>query len=875
MDQTQAGNGFKATARQGSDSESREGDHRALNRGSTAAPSTRPSLRGRGAWVGSRESAPHSRHGALAGLVLLAVTCGTACAEPVAAAPQVLFAETFDDGRAPGWKYYDSSLDGRDATIDDVVVHGGKGKALLGEGNAATQTLLKFLLQTSVSIPVEDDVYLDFAYHCEASGSANDEIYVFYEGHDKAGEPNGCKIPIALNPEPNRWHRVSVPIGGCEDDAAGGRMDGRLYFTWDRGAHDAHSLRIDDVRVTRGTEISPTLIHPGTFQVASDGVTVRENRYVQRLRVTARLYRIGPWKVELTIPGSKAALRTFNGSGNRVDVRWDGLDGQGHPVGAEQVVVRMTIDTGSTDHEPIVRSRTVGLGRGAFYYALDRPYALLKAKQVIQFDERTALDRIIAPADRTDAFEPLGQRRIDLRVAQGSRSGVHLKLIYLDGADDNEGVALSAGDLAAEGGQLLSAPNVQWRTLVPDPLDFGFAWQAHQAVTGAIRAPALIELSVRAPEYLEPGVYHGSVHVGSRPIELNVTVEPRTAPRLWWQDEKVRLMLAKPQVMPRPEMFYESTEGYRQIAQAGFNVMIPYIGLDDHELIAGKAQQFGLKSIARTRVPAYEREDFHEPFFVWPTGFKTPLMCPFSEAFWEEVVNPQALDLARVSTKVDLVGMEFDFEIYGQRGPNKYSHIYCHCYCDTCWQAVRDHESDIPQVEAKRRHGWLHDQRRLGAYKVFQDGRLRARARGLREAVDRINPNVQFMLLVWGAGDFLQILADEFGTALAPVLLSTESTYGRGRTPRDTPTALANHRGGCINALREAKRIGLRHGLVVPGVMPGHQNADPEFCRANAETLSRSSDGYWVFFQQVQKPSTVEQNLEQFRRANAQIVSEQ
>ena len=88
----------------------------------------------------------------------------------------------------------------------------------------------------------------------------------------------------------------------------------------------------------------------------------------------------------------------------------------------------------------------------------------------------------------------------------------------------------------------------------------------------------------------------------------------------------------------------------------------------------------------------------------------------------------------------------------------------------------------------------------------------------------------------------------------------------------NTSAALANNRNQCINGLREAKRRGFQ-SLFVPGVMPGYQKADPAFCRANAEILSRTSDGYWVFFQQVQDPSTVADNMEAFRRANATIVS--
>ena len=68
--------------------------------------------------------------------------------------------------------------------------------------------------------------------------------------------------------------------------------------------------------------------------------------------------------------------------------------------------------------------------------------------------------------------------------------------------------------------------------------------------------------------------------------------------------------------------------------------MIPYIGVSDQALISGKAELCDLKSIARTHAPAYPQDSFHEPYFVWPTGFRTALMCPFSEAFWKEVIVP-------------------------------------------------------------------------------------------------------------------------------------------------------------------------------------------------------------------------------------------
>lgn len=784
---------------------------------------------------------------------------------------QILHSESFDDGHTPGWKFYDSTLDGRDVQIDREVTHGDSEASLLGEGNATSITLVKFLLQTSVSIPVADDVFLDFAFHLEASDLANDEVMLYFEGHNAAGAEASCHIPVALNPSVNRWHRVVVPTGACGADMAGGKLDGRMYLNWYRGAHDAHRFRLDDFRVTRGAAVPPMLMHPGTFQVESDGIRVVDDRYVQRLRARARLYRSAPWRVQFSNASGAEFLHTVEGEGDEIDARWSGLDVEGTPIEAERVTVRLTLPGAATE----VRTTTVSRHKGPFFEILERPHALFLSEETMQFDARTARDRVRPPADRTDVFRPATEAKIALQVARGSRAG---RWIQVDSLDESRGtgaeIDIVIGDLTSESGGMLSAPNVRLRRVVVEPMEFGFAWEGHRPVTTALPVPAVAELSVEAPGYLDPGLYEGRITFGGRPVTLSVTVTDRDSPQLWWQDEKVRLMLAKPQVMPRPEMFYESLEGYRQIAQAGFNVMIPYIGLDDHELISGKAQQFDLKSIARTRAPAYAQEGFHEPFYVWPTGYKTPLMCPFSPPFWEEVINPQALALTRVSTKTDLVGMEFDFEIYGQRGPHKYSHIYCHCYCDTCWQAARDHDAGLPELEAEARHSWLVRQRRLADYKVFQDGRLRAQARALRSAIDAINPKMQFMLLVWGAGDFLQVLADAFGTAEAPVLLSTEGTYGRGRTPRPTPVALDSHRTNCWNSLRESQRLGLRHSLVVPGVMPGHQGADPAFCRANAETLARYSDGYWVFFQQVEKPSSVADNLDAFRSANGRIVGE-
>lgn len=790
---------------------------------------------------------------------------------------EILHVERFDNERVLGWKFYDNSLDYYDPAIDTTITHRNSQGALLGQSNASGLVLVKMLRQASVTIPIENDVYLSFAFYCEADQSEQDEISIYLEGHDKAGMPIHRTIPVALYPTLNHWHHVSIPMSACGTEALQGRMDGVMYISWDRGKLDAHNLRIDDFQISRGSQVRPTILHPGTFQITSDGIRISEGHYWPRLKIEAQLYHDLPWKIEILDPQQKEkqVWQTYQGTGRLVKVHWDGQFNAEEPFGKKRIEIRLTIDPVSLGYDPVVHVATVSMERQAYQSDPSNPYVILKERQPIDFDHQTAMDRILLPGNRIDDFVLVDESGIQLNVESGSRSGLRLKLVLPDGnPGDTTGLNLRTEDLSAsQGDAIISSANIHLKTVSQTPLDFGFTLQETHAVHSPLSLPHVLELSVKAPAYLPPGNYLGSIAFGRSKIPLNVTIKARSTPRRWWQDEKIRLMLAKPQVMPRQENFYESNEGYRQISRAGFNVMIPYINLKDQLLITGKAESHDLMSIARTKAPAYPQDRFHEPYFVWPTGTKTPLMCPFSEDFWQEAMTPQALHLAQVSTSVAMVGMEFDFEIYVLDGQDKFAHIYTHCYCDACWDAMRNDDPTVAELSAAERHSWLRRHHRLGEYKVLQDNRLRQHAQRLRQAVDRINPDLQFMLLPWRGGDFLQILAEQWGTPQTPVILSVETTYGRGRTPLSTPAALANNRNQCINGLRESKRRGF-HSLFLPGVMPGYQKADPDFCRANAETLSHTSDGYWVFFQQVQDPSTVADNLEAFRRANATIVSE-
>ena len=113
-------------------------------------------------------------------------------------------------------------MDYYDPAIDTTITHRNSQGALLGQSNASGLVLVKMLRQASVTIPIENDVYLSFAFYCEADQSERDEISIYLEGHDKAGMPIHRTIPVALYPTLNHWHHVSIPMSACGTEALQG-----------------------------------------------------------------------------------------------------------------------------------------------------------------------------------------------------------------------------------------------------------------------------------------------------------------------------------------------------------------------------------------------------------------------------------------------------------------------------------------------------------------------------------------------------------------------------------------------------------------------------------------------------------------------------
>jgi len=88
----------------------------------------------------------------------------------------------------------------------------------------------------------------------------------------------------------------------------------------------------------------------------------------------------------------------------------------------------------------------------------------------------------------------------------------------------------------------------------------------------------------------------------------------------------------------------------------------------------------------------------------------------------------------------------------------------------------------------------------------------------------------------------------EWSTQQAPLVVCTESTYGRRTNLTPQNVALASNRRhlGELAARLEDHRIPF---MLLGGVDPVVRGADSEFCARNAVAISDRSHGYWVFYE--------------------------
>jgi hypothetical protein len=844
---------------------------------------------------------------------LVAILVATLAPPPLFADETTLWSQNFDDATAEGWKYHTHALESRsDMTFTARTTHEGSPHALLGEGGVARVTLRKNLSEAGLSWPIARDTFLTFSYYCRADRSAEDEVVVSIAGADEAsGEGNddgkrfGGSLSIPVRTELNRWRTVTVPLSAFGAVHLGKPLNHSISFAWFRPAADDYAFVLDDVRVTKGTTRSPLLIEPASLRAVPATISPNGDGYDDEVTLRATMLCDAQWEIRIA-DATGSVVRQFDSKGPRLEQTWDATDADGHTVapGKYHVDVRPTHPPTGARGRP-ARSQVMvvaatAAGAGAEDYGV---WSVGPLRRPDSAGRRFAIARMITEPPALKLNQPADE--IEIELSRNETVGFTLQMSAR--TRDLANVSIEVDDLVGEHKTRLTSGNIRFNAINYEARPGGYLW-----MDSVVLPPSFalnkgearhIEGVVFAPKDLLPGPYEGKIRINvegsaTTQLTLKLKVGEGVTRRSWWQRGPLKIMLAKYQVMPRPEFFENSEKGYQQIADAGFNVMIPYTAYRRHELYSSRAQKYGLTSIARSWILCVGNPETKEPRFVIANGTELPVLCPYSDDRWgtRDVEGDPKMPLhhvklignakyfARMSLDYPIVAMVIDFELY-EVGRPRPSPVYTYCYCNHCMAKFRRfHGVDVPALEPAERYPWLRQRGLLVRYKRFEDDELRRYARMLREEVHKINPQMMFFIFPW-EGHFPGLVARELGTEQVPVILGTEHTYGQGgynEFIEDETAALARNRQICLDQLKQLKMAGI-HCLYLPGVMPGYHawkgGEIPDFCEKNAVTMARYGDGYWVFFQrtgetwqeQRQHDHGVGEYMGAFKRANERI----
>jgi len=220
-----------------------------------------------------------------------------------------------------------------------------------------------------------------------------------------------------------------------------------------------------------------------------------------------------------------------------------------------------------------------------------------------------------------------------------------------------------------------------------------------------------------------------------------------------------------------------------------------------------------------------------------------------------------------------VIGTFLDFENYdkvGSRGA---------CYGLSYDQKIlddfaADESIVIPVLPTAARHQWLVDNGHQAAFEQFQIGSWRDRLRGIRQAVDAINPSFRMAIYPQVGTLFInEAVYPEWSTAQAPLILADASTYARpAEYLRQAPSLEGNK-------FKIQEHISFIQSLGFPfeymgGIDPILEPGNAEFCGVNADQLAFLSDGYWVFYEgpTYQHPDHIDY-FNWFTMANTSISS--
>lgn len=379
-------------------------------------------------------------------------------------------------------------------------------------------------------------------------------------------------------------------------------------------------------------------------------------------------------------------------------------------------------------------------------------------------------------------------------------------------------------------------------------------------------------------------------------------------PRPGRDGQKYRIMVDKVYMADRPEARLLE-EDYQRIASLGFNVVSPRLHGNDREEIrvgAELAKKHGMYFMAwqRGSFPAsivqreadmahgplidvlpHEREAGYEPIrYTLDTGHEFDLLSPNSDEFWE-LLTANLLKAAELAEELPILGAFVDLELYARPRPAVWSgHLYALSF-DTKILAdfAKAHALPIPDLEPAERKPYLEERGLLEQFRDFQLEQWRTRARELRRKIDAVAPDFQLGIYPPSYTLFIeQIAAFDLGNERAPIIACEYYTYAKGFPNKDRNPEywkISDDEGVELNVnfiRRRANAYTARKEPfhIIGGIDPILEHGkDPRFQAMSITAMSHEGDGYWVFYEGIEKYSPEFDAFERwFTRANRAIL---
>ncbi len=339
----------------------------------------------------------------------------------------------------------------------------------------------------------------------------------------------------------------------------------------------------------------------------------------------------------------------------------------------------------------------------------------------------------------------------------------------------------------------------------------------------------------------------------------------------------VKLMIDVDKVM-QPEAGWTTEEWMvRETAEAGFNVFSPRRGYDDLNAVRQVTQwceKYGIYHLVwmRGTLGVPEGANAEGRMLVWRNGAEQPLWSPNADEFWDWTAH-YITQYALISAENQhLIGVFLDYENYAE-GPRMSGTVYDLSYDQMSLDMFAEAEGvEIPELAPAERYQWLVDNDLHDAFEAWQINHWRERARGLRTAIDAIDPNFQFcMYPAPGSRFMLEGVFPEWTTEQAPLIFADAVTYGRVTSFLPEQSALAEGRRLLEQRRASVAEMGLPF-IYTGGIDPVVKGADPEYCGKNAIMISEVTDGYWIFYEGPEYATTHQDYFKWFAWANEAIA---